>query len=115
LNGASRGSKTMSATTGHLEWSVPFATGTLEARATKGGTVAATDTVKTAGAAASLALKADRASISANGRDLAFVEVDIVDAQGVVVPQANNAVSFTIGGPGTLVGLDAGDATNHDA
>jgi beta-galactosidase len=115
LNGTSQGSKTMAAATGHLQWSVPFATGTLQAKATKGGTVAATDTVKTAGAAASLALKADRASISANGHDLAFVEVDIVDAQGVVVPQANNTVSFTISGPGTLVGLDAGDSTNHDS
>jgi hypothetical protein len=47
--------------------------------------------------------------------DLSYVEVDIVDAHGVVVPQANNSVSFTISGPGTLVCLDAGDATNHDS
>src|SRR5581483_3670433 len=52
LNGTSQGSKTMSATTGHLQWSVPFATGTLKAKASKGGTVVATDTVKSAGAAA---------------------------------------------------------------
>ena len=71
--------------------------------------------VDSAGAAAKLVLKADRAAITADGRDLSFVEVDIVDAQGVVVPQANNSVSFTISGPGTLVGLDAGDATNHDS
>jgi beta-galactosidase len=115
LNGTSRGSKTMTASTGKLQWSVPFATGTLEARATKGGTVVATDRVQTAGAAAKLMLKADRASIAADGRDLSFVEVDIVDAQGVIVPQANNSISFTISGPGTLVGLDAGDATNHDS
>ena len=87
LNGTSQGSKTMTATTAHLQWSVPFATGTLQAKATKGGTVVATDTVQTAGAAAKLALKADRASITADGRDLSYVEVDIVDAQGVVVPQ----------------------------
>ena len=115
LNNVSKGSKTNSSSTGHLEWSIPFATGTLEARATKGGTVVATDTVKTAGAASALTAKADRASITADGRDLSYVEVDIVDAQGVVVPQANNSVSFTISGPGTLVGLDAGDSTNHDS
>ncbi len=114
LNDKSQGAKTMSAATGHLQWSVPFATGTLQAKATKGGAVA-TDTVKTAGAAAALTLTADRASIAADGRDLSFVEVDIVDAQGVVVPQANNKVDFTIGGPGALVGLDAGDSTNHDS
>jgi beta-galactosidase len=115
LNDKSQGSKTMAAATGHLQWSVPFATGTLQAKATKGGSVVATDTVKTAGAAASLALTADRASIKADGRDLSFVEVDIVDAQGVVVPQANNKVDFTISGPGAIVGLDAGDSTNHDS
>jgi beta-galactosidase len=115
LNDKSQGSKATAAATGHLQWSVPFATGTLQAKATKGGAVVATDTVKTAGAAAALVLKADRASITADGRDLSFVEVDIVDAQGVVVPQANNRVDFTISGPGAIVGLDAGDSTNHDS
>ena len=115
LNGTSLGSKTTSATTGHLQWSVTFATGTLQAKATKGGTVVATDTVKTAGTASKLALSADRASITADGQDLAYVEVDIDDAQGVVVPNANNAVTVAVSGPGTLVGLDAGDSTNHDS
>ena len=115
LNGTSLGSKAMNSTTGHLQWSVTFATGTLQAKATKGGTVVATDTVQTAGAAAKLALAPDRATITADGRDLAYVEVDIVDAQGVVAPKANNAVTVTVTGPGVLVGLDAGDATNHDS
>ena len=115
LNGTSLGSKTMSGTTAHLQWSVPFATGTLQAKATKGGAVVATDTVKTAGAAARLALTADRTAITADGRDLAYVEVDIVDAQGVVAPKASNTIAVTVSGPGTLVGLDAGDSTNHDS
>ena len=116
LNGTSLGSKTIGRQRlAHLQWSVPFATGTLQAKATKGGTVVATDTVKTAGAAAKLALTADRATITADGRDLAYVEVDVVDAQGVVVPKANNAITFAVSGPGTLVGLDAGDSTNHDS
>jgi beta-galactosidase len=115
LNDKSQGSKTVDPSVSKLQWSVPFATGTLQAKATKGGAVVATDTIKTASAAAALTLKADRASITADGRDLSFVEVDIVDAQGVVVPQANNKVDFTISGPGALVGLDAGDSTNHDS
>ncbi len=115
LNGTSLGSKNMSGTTAHLQWSVPFATGTLEAKATKGGAVVATDTVKTAGAAAKLALSPDRATIKADGGDLAYVEVDIVDAQGVVAPKANNTIAVSVTGPGTLVGLDAGDSTNHDS
>jgi beta-galactosidase len=116
LNGKSQGSKTMDiANTGKLQWSVPFATGTLEAKASKGGTVVASDKLQTAGAAAALTLKADRTSIAADGRDLSFVEVDVVDAQGVIVPQANNKIDFAISGPGTIAGLDNGDATSHES
>jgi hypothetical protein len=111
---SSLGSKTTSATTGHLQWSVTFATGTLQAKATKGGSVVATDTVETAGAASKLALTPDRPSMTADGRDLSYVEVDIEDAQGVVVPKAGSTINVAISGPGTLVGLDAGDSTNHD-
>jgi beta-galactosidase len=114
LNGSSLGSKTTSATTGHLQWSVTFATGTLQAKATKGGSVIATDTVKTAGTGSKLALTPDRPSITADGRDLSYVEVDIEDAQGVVVPKAGSTINVEVSGPGTLVGLDAGDSTNHD-
>jgi len=115
LNDKSQGSKTVDPSVAKLQWSIPFATGTLEARATKGGAVVAKDTLKTAGAAAALVMKADRGAITADGRDLSFVEVDIVDAQGVIVPQAKNQVDFTISGPGAIAGLDGGDSTNHDS
>ena len=115
LNGKSQGSKNVDPTVAKLQWSVPFASGTLEAKATKAGTVVASDKIQTAGAAAALTTKADRATIVADGRDLAYVEVNVVDAQGVVVPQAKNQVDFTLSGPGALVGLDGGDATNHDS
>jgi beta-galactosidase len=113
LNGSSLGSRTVDPTDAYLEWSVSFATGTLEAQATVGGTVVTTDEVRTAGTAAGLQLEVDRATITADGRDLAFVEVAVVDAQGVVVPQASNLMDFAIDGPGTIVGVDNGDATNH--
>jgi beta-galactosidase len=94
---------------------VPFATGTLEARATKNGTIAATDTVQTAGAPAAIAFHVDRSMITADGQDLAYVEADIVDAQGVVVPQADNEISFTVSGAGALVGVDNGNPITHDS
>jgi beta-galactosidase len=115
LNGKSQGSKTMNATTGHLQWSVPFAAGTLEAKASKGGAVVASDKLQTAGATASLALAADRNTIAADGADLSYVEVDVVDAQGVIVPQASDTINFTIDGPGTLVGVDNGNSVSHES
>jgi beta-galactosidase len=113
LNDKSQGSKTIDASTAKLQWTVPFATGTLEARASKGGTVVATDKLQTAGAAAALTMKADRSTITADGRDLSFVEVDVVDAKGVIVPNASNAIDFAIDGPGTIAGLDNGNPIDH--
>jgi beta-galactosidase len=115
LNGKSQGSKTMDPSAGKLEWSVPFAEGTLEAKGTKGSAVVVSDEVQTAGPAAALALKVDRASIAADGRDLSFVEVDVVDAQGVVVPRASDTIDFTINGPGTIAGVDNGNPISHES
>jgi len=110
LNGVSQGSKTFAAGAVHLEWNVPWATGTLRVEGKRGGTVVASEEVKTAGAAAKVALSVDRSAISADGRDLTFVAADIQDATGVLVPTAANAVSFSLTGPGEIVGVDNGNA-----
>ena len=75
----------------------------------------AIDEVRTAGAPATLAISPDRSAIRADGEDLAFVTVDIVDSQGVNVPTASNLVSFSIAGPGAMVGVDNGNASSTEA
>lgn len=35
--------------------------------------------------------------------------------KGVLVPQAANTISFSISGPGTLVGVDNGNAISHES
>jgi beta-galactosidase len=109
LNGASQGSKTPASSPLHLEWNMPWTTGTLRAECTRGGAVVATDQVTTAGAATRIVLSADRPTIYADGKDLAYVEADIQDSSGVVVPAAGNTVTVTVSGPGQLVGLDNGN------
>ena len=94
LNNTSQGSKTMSATTLRLEWSVAWASGTLRADCKVGGSVVATDQMRTAGAAARVALSADRTTIDADGKDLVFVTGDIQDANGAIVPSAENSVTL---------------------
>jgi beta-galactosidase len=74
-----------------------------------GGSVVATDQVRTAGAAARVALSADRAIIDGDGKDLVFITGDIQDANGVIVPNAENPVTFAVSGPGQLVGVDNGN------
>jgi len=110
LNNVSLGSKTFASGAVHLEWSVPWASGTLRAEGNRGGTVVVTEEVKTAGAAAKVALSADRNTISADGNDLAFITAEVQDANGILVPTAANALTFSVTGPGAIVGLDNGNA-----
>ncbi|SDY12266.1 beta-galactosidase [Amycolatopsis xylanica] len=84
-----------------LAWSVPFAPGELTAVAYSGGNVVARDTVKTAGEPASVRLKTEP------GQSLSYVYAEIVDRDGVVVPDADNQVTFEVSG-GRLVGTDNG-------
>ncbi|MEU0882261.1 glycoside hydrolase family 2 TIM barrel-domain containing protein [Lentzea sp. NPDC005914] len=88
--------------TGHLrlEWTVPFERGTLTAVARKAGKQVATDTVRTAGAPARVELK------TVPGKELDYVTATVVDAQGTVVPSADNQITF--GASGRIVGTDNG-------
>ena len=69
---------------------------------------------ETTGAPAKIVLQADRARISADGEDVAVVEVQIVDAQGRIVPTADNEVTFAVTGPGRIIGVGNGDPSSHE-
>jgi len=112
LNGVSQGVKNVGSSL-HLSWNIPWKEGTLQAKATKGGVVVY-DQVITSGSAAKVQLKPDRKSITADGKDLVYIEVNITDANGVIVPTASNKVDFSVSGPGTIVGVDNGNAISTE-
>ncbi|MFG3059707.1 glycoside hydrolase family 2 TIM barrel-domain containing protein [Streptomyces sp. NPDC048231] len=91
----------------HLTWKVPYRPGELKAVGRRKGKVVATDVLRTAGAAHALRLTPDRSSLAADGRSLLFVTAEVVDAHGVVVPDAEHLISFEVTG-GSLAGLDNG-------
>jgi beta-galactosidase len=91
---------------------VPYEAGTLAVVAYRRGEKWATDVVKTAGAPAALEARPDRGAIAADGRDLSFVIVRVVDDDGQLSPRANNRVRFDIQGPGQIVATDNGDPTS---
>jgi beta-galactosidase len=113
LNGKSLGAKDMPKN-GHLDWSVPYAPGTLEARGYRNGQVIATDKVETTGAPAGLKLTTGRTQLTADGEDVTMVEVDVVDAQGRIVPTAGNIVTFSVTGAGHIAGVGNGDPSCHE-
>ncbi|MEU2780109.1 DUF4982 domain-containing protein, partial [Streptomyces sp. NPDC007162] len=91
----------------HLTWKVPYRPGELRAVARRDGRVVATDVLRTAAAPHAVRLTADRGALAADGRSLAFVTAEIVDAHGVVVPDAEHLISFGVTG-GSIAGLDNG-------
>ncbi len=115
LNGRSLGRKQKGPYEYRLRWDdVVYAPGTLEVVAYKNGQRWANDTVKTTGESIALAAAPDRSEIRADGRDLAFVTVRIVDADGVTVPRTNHPLHFSVEGPGEFVAADNGDPTSFE-
>lgn len=111
LNGRSLGRKAMPKY-GHLEWQVPYAPGRLVARGYDGGGAVAEDSKVTAGAPASIRLTSDRQRLLADGRDLAPVRAEVLDAQGTPVPTASNDIAFAVAGPARVIGVGNGDPTS---
>lgn len=76
------------------------------------GKAVATQQITTAGLPDHLVLEADRNSIHADGDDLCFVTVSLVDAKGTLIPTADNALSFDVSGAATFKAACNGDATS---
>lgn len=116
INGQSQGRKKRGPYEYRFRWDyTTYQPGELKVVAYKDGKVWATEVVKTAGAAAALEAAPDRATIKADGRDLSFVSVRIVDKDGVTAPRADSRVTFKIEGPGEIVATDNGDPTDLEA
>lgn len=108
LNGKSQGVRRKEPHSWHVAWKVPFRPGTLKAVSRKDGKEVCTAEVRTAGEPAQIRLTPDRKVITADGRDLSFVTVEILDKEGNLCPNADNLVNFEISGAGFIAGVDNG-------
>ena len=113
LNGQSLGRQTMKKNS-ELKWKVKYAPGTLSAKGYKGGNVIAETKVETTGEPAAITLTPDRSTINADGEDLSIFTVAATDAQGRVVPIANNLIHFELEGAGKILGVGNGDPSSHE-
>lgn len=111
LNGKSLGRKVKKQGEYRLRWDdVIYQPGELHVVAYKNGQSWAENKVRTTGEAVGLRLTEDRSTLQADGADLVFVTLDIVDDQGNVVPRSKHPLRFAIDGPGKIVATDNGDA-----
>ena len=76
------------------------------------GEAVAEQQVCTAGKPHHIELSVDRATIKADGRDLAFVTVRVVDKDGNLCPSADNLIRYTVKGAGSYRAGANGDPTS---
>ena len=95
-------------------FTVPYSPGLLKAVGVENDKEMESTILQTSGDAVKIKLTADRKEIMANGQDLCYVTVEIIDKDGIFQPNATNRLHFKIDGPGTIAGVDNADIKDTD-
>ena len=114
VNGKSAGRKTVTKDF-HVEWTVPYQPGKIEAFAYTAGKVVLKDKRETAGAPAKVVLTTDRTVLMNDGMDCTVIKAEVFDAKGRPVPKADNLIRFVVSGPGAVIGVGNGNPNSHEA
>lgn len=114
VNGVSQGVRSKGKDDFHVVWRVKFEPGTVKAVSRKDGEVVAEKEIRTAGEPAQIRLTPDRDVIHADGKDLCFVKVEVLDKDGNLCPNAENDITFSVGGSGFIAGVDNGSPVSME-
>ena len=93
---------------------LPYTPGLLKAFGVENNEEIEQSMLKTAGKAAKIKLLPDRKEILANGQDLSFVTIEIIDENGNFQPNAENLLTFEIEGPGVIAGVGNANMKDND-
>ena len=116
LNGRSLGVAATGRTNRYrATFSVPFEPGELIAVSRTGGVETGRDAARSAADELVLSASADRSEIRSTDDDLAFVSITLGDAAGIVRLDSDRAVSVTVDGPGTLLGLGSAQPRTEES
>lgn len=116
VNGKSQGRRKRGKYEYRFRWDeVRYVPGTVSVATFKNGKPWANATIKTTGPPAQLRLSADRTNIAADGLDLSFVTLDVLDEMGNIVSDATNEISFQVEGNAEIAATDNGDPTDFTA
>ena len=108
VNGKSQGVKSKTEDCLHAMWRVTFEPGSVKVVARKDGKTVGEKEIRTAGEPAQIRLTPDRSQLTADGKDLSFITVEILDKDGNLCPNADNLVNFNVRGDAFIAGVDNG-------
>lgn len=115
LNGESQGVRQKENDDLHVMWRIQYIPGVLKAISRKDGKEVLAREIRTADQPVRILLEADRAQLKADGKDLSFVTIKVLDKNGFVVPTASNSITLEVEGKGSLIATDNGDPTSHES
>ena len=119
VNGVSQGVKTKNRSSKYdryrLMWKdVTYVPGEIKVVAyDENGKIAETKTIKTAGQSYQLRITPDRKEITADGKDLSYIEIEIVDKNGNLCPRADHMLFYEVKGNATFKAACNGDPTDQ--
>lgn len=115
VNGVSKGISRKTDDRLHAVWRVEYEPGTVEAVARKDGKEVGRVSRSTAGEPEAVRLSLDQYGNGASDDALAFVTVEIVDAEGNLCPWAENLVEFELEGDSAFIaGVDNGNPVSME-
>jgi beta-galactosidase len=94
---------------GHLKWKAVYQPGKVVAYGYKNGKRTLTQVIETTKPAYKLVLKSDRQEMTADGRDVAVVTIEVQDQKGRLVPDACPMLNLSLEGEGRILGVGNGD------
>jgi len=93
-------------------FSVPYIPGEIKAAGVESGTVKDSVIIRTAGAPVKIRLTPDRATIGNSRNCLSYVQIELIDKDGLIVPDTDCKVSLSASGQGEIAA--AGNASPTD-
>ena len=108
VNGKKLGRQSMPKN-GHLKWKAVYQPGKVVAYGYKNGKRTLTQVIETTKPAYKLVLKSDRQEMTADGRDVAVVTIEVQDQKGRLVPDACPMLNLSLEGEGRILGVGNGD------
>ena len=97
-------------------FTLPYTAGALTTEALdSGGEVVERRTLRTAGEPAALRLTADRSQMCADGQDLVYVTIEVIDSDGHICPQATTPLTAQLTGPASLAAFGNADLRETDS